>query len=150
MKYAVMILFLAAGISTAADDETSKKLLKDLEGSYKVTAAEALGKSPKSFLDTFEKISIKGAKFSVTFKVDNQLATEVASITVDAIKKPIHFDVKDDSGPSKGKTHLGIISLDGETIKICYNTSSAQKRPTEFKTTKNDEFVFLTLKRIKE
>ena len=69
MKHAVMILFLSAGFSTAADDEATKKLLKDLEGTYKVASAEESGDAlPPSLLAKFEKVSIKGDKFSLTSK----------------------------------------------------------------------------------
>jgi uncharacterized protein (TIGR03067 family) len=154
MKYAIMILFLSAGISTAADDEASKKLLKDLEGSYKIVAAEIAGQpAPAAFLDN--KISIKGDKLSFTGLVipkggAAKSTTIVSTITVDAAKKPAHFDQKQDEGPNKEKSALGIVVIDGDTIKICSGRAGVATRPTEFKTSKELPFSLLTLKKVKE
>jgi uncharacterized protein (TIGR03067 family) len=152
MKYAVTILLLSAGFSTAADDADSKKMLKDLEGSYKVTAAEDSGEAlPARFLGAYEKISIKGDQFSLTLKgEDGKLVTKVATITVDATKKPAYFDMKAEDGPKKEKTAMGIISIDGDTIKLCFNDEADNKRPAEFKTSKTGKNVLLTLKKQKE
>ena len=76
--------------------------------------------------------------------------TNVATIKMDATKKPAHIDLKMDDGPNKGKTLLGIITIDGETIKLCVNEPDDKKRPTEFKTSKDDRYVFLTLKKTKK
>ena len=154
MKYALMILFLSAGFSAAADDAESKKLLKDLEGSYKVTAAEGAGEAqPAEFLASFEKVSIKGDKFSMTRKgKDGKSETRAGTITVDATKKPAHFDLNANGGINKGETVLSIIALDGETLKICSNDSPNPKRrrPDQFKTTMDDNYIFLTMKKVKE
>ena len=161
MKYAVIILFLSTGFSTAADDEASKKLLKDLEGSYKITAAEESGKALSApLLAAFEKVSIKGDKFSLTSKnmtatanggvVLGKSETKAATIKVDASKKPAHVDLKPDEGDKKDETALGIIVIEGETIKICFNDETDKKRPTDFKTSKNDKYLLLTLKKTKD
>jgi uncharacterized protein (TIGR03067 family) len=152
MKYAVPILFLSAAVSMAADDADSKKLLKDLEGTYKVTSAERSGEPlPARFFDAFEKVTIKGDKFSVTVKgEDGKLQTKVTTITVDAAKKPAQFDLKHDDGTKKDEKSLGIIAIDGETIKLCFDDSPNKKRPPEFKTSKDEPYVFLTLKKVKE
>src|SRR5580698_9607611 len=100
MKCAIMILFLSAGFSTAADDEASKKLLKDLEGTYKIVAAEMAGQAaPAALLDS--KFSIKGDKLTITSvwtppKGEPKSIAAVSTITVDATKKPAHFDRQED------------------------------------------------------
>ncbi len=54
-----------------------------------------------------------------------------ARITIDPSKKPktIDYDVID--GPTKGKRHLGIYELDGDTFKSCFGAPGAE-RPTDF------------------
>src|ERR1700683_2988888 len=108
MKYAVTILFLTAAVSTAADDAESKKLLKDLEGSYKITSMERSGEAaPPEFLASIEKTSIKGDKFTMTFKgKDGKSESKVATITIDATKKPAQIDLKADEGEKKDETAL--------------------------------------------
>jgi uncharacterized protein (TIGR03067 family) len=152
MKYAVMILFLSASFSIAADDADSKKLLKDLEGSYKITSIERNGETaPAEFLASIEKASIKGDKFTMTFKgKDGKSESKIATITVDAAKKPAQIDLKADDGDKKDETALGIIAIEGETIKICFADASDKRRPAEFKTSKDDSNMLLMFKKTKE
>jgi uncharacterized protein (TIGR03067 family) len=55
-------------------------------------------------------------------------------------------------GPEKDMTRAGIYALDGDGLKICFNTrdDAKQPRPTEFKTVKGDGRVLLVLKREKK
>ena len=43
-----------------------------------------------------------------------------AKFTIDPTKKPKTIDYKMTEGPTKGKTHLGIYELDGDTVKFCF------------------------------
>ena len=148
MKYAVMILFLSAGLSMAADDEASKKLLKSLEGTYKITALEFFGGTVLAQnLDGYGKRWIKGDKFSF---FGGKSETREFTILLDATKKPAHFDLTAGEGNKKDKSILGIIAIDGETIKICLSETGNNKRPTEFKANKDDGYAFFTLKKVKE
>jgi uncharacterized protein (TIGR03067 family) len=151
MKYAVTILFLTAGIAIAADDAESKKLLKELEGTYKIISMEKSGETmPAKSLDVFGNVLIKGDKFSTTRKGnDGKMEMRTATIAVDATQKPAHFDGKRDDGPKKDETSLGIIVIEGETIKICVNADD-KMRPTEFKSSKENMNGLITLKKIKE
>ncbi len=151
MKYAVLALLICSRFATAADDADSKKLLKEIEGNYKVTAAERSGDAPPTgFLESIEKVSIKGNKFSITFKAEGKTEDKMATVTVDAGKKPAHIDLKPDDGPKKDQLVLGIVVVDGDTIKVCWNDAPEAKRPTEFKTSKDDKNMLLTLKKAKE
>jgi uncharacterized protein (TIGR03067 family) len=149
MKYAVMILFLSA---TAVDGEADKKLLKELEGSYKMTSIEMGGQvvsTDGNFLEAVvEKVSLKGDKFTIIVK-DKFGTKEVRGmIAVDPAKKPVHVDFKMSDQP---QTASGIIAIDGGvSIKICIGDPDGNTRPTEFKTSKDDKNVLLALKKIKE
>ena len=152
MKCAVTILFLSASLSTAADDAESKKLLKDLEGSYKITSVEIGGQvvsKDGNFLKVvFEKVSLKGDKFTMIAKNKYGQESEVTgTIALDAAKKPVHVDFK---MSDQTQTASGIIAIDSETIKICINEPADKKRPTEFKTTEDNKYSLITLKKIKE
>ena len=148
MKYAVMILLLSAGFSTAADDEASKKLLKDLEGTYKVTAVEYWGEVVP--LQMSGRVTIKADKFTLEFDGGGKSTTRVYTIALDSTTKPIHINLKAEDGPKKVETSFGIISVEGDTSKICYNKAFNQKRPTKFKTSKDDEYMLMTLVKTKE
>ncbi len=60
---------------------------------------------------------------------------------------PWHMDAKGTKGAQKGRTYLGIYSLEEDTLKWCVSLPGAQ-RPTEF-ATKEGQFL-LILKRQKE
>jgi uncharacterized protein (TIGR03067 family) len=151
MKYAALFLFLVAGTASAADDAESKKLLKELEGSYKMIAAERSGGPPPAgFLDMIEMVSIKGNKFAIVFKSEGGKNEEKsATITVDAGKKPAQIDLKPDDGEKKDHTVQGIVVLESGTLKICWSDASDAKRPADFKTSKEDKNMLLTLKKMK-
>jgi uncharacterized protein (TIGR03067 family) len=152
MKSAVIGFFMIAGVAVAADDSDNKTFLKELEGAYKVTSAEESGGAPPpGFLDAVEKVTIKGNKLSFVFKGDGgKMEEKTATITVDAASKPVHLDIKPEDGPKKDQTVLGIVSVEGDTMKICFNDGTGNKRPAEFKTAKDDKMMALTLKKIKE
>jgi uncharacterized protein (TIGR03067 family) len=54
-----------------------------------------------------------------------------AKFTIDPTKKPRAIDYAMTEGPTKGKTHLGIYELDGDTVKFCF-AAPGKDRPTEF------------------
>ncbi len=147
MKLAVLSLFLIAGLALAADDADSKKLAMDLEGSYKVTAAERSGGPPPGgFLDMIDSVSIKGNKFTIVFKADGGKNEEhSATFTIDAAKKPAQIDLKPDDGEKK-QVVQGIVALEDGALKICW---ADDKRPVEFKTSKDDKNMLLSLKKMK-
>jgi uncharacterized protein (TIGR03067 family) len=54
-----------------------------------------------------------------------------AKFSIDPTKKPKAIDYVMTDGPTKGKTHLGIYELDGDTVKFCF-AAPGKDRPTEF------------------
>ena len=152
MKHVALFLFLATGLASAADDADSKQLLKDLEGTYKMTAAEHLGgPAPAGFLESIELVTIKGNKLSITFKGEGgKVEEKMATILIDASKKPAQIDLKADEGEKKDHTVQGIVLLKNGTLKICWNDRADAKRPADFKTSKDDKSMLLTLKKSKQ
>jgi uncharacterized protein (TIGR03067 family) len=53
------------------------------------------------------------------------------------------------AGPNSGKTFPAIYELKGDTLRICYDLSSA-KRPTEFKSIAGTRLYLVTYNRKKE
>lgn len=151
MRYTLLGLFLFASSTTAADDAESKNLLKQLEGTYKLAAAERSGGPPPAgFLELIDKVTISGNKFIMSFKKDKDAKDEEnsATISVDATRKPAQIDLKADSG-KKTETVLGILLIEGDTVKICWSDTPEAKRPVDFKTSKDDKNMMLTLQRMK-
>ncbi len=152
MKFAVAFLFLSTGVSIGADDEASKKLLKELEGTYAVVSMDDGGEAvPLEFLRVGNLV-IKDGKVSIIMKEDGkEVRQKMSTIKVDAAKKPAEIDVVVEEGPEKGKVIPGIITIDGDTVKICCSQHKQKPtRPTEFKSTAKDDTTLMVLKKIKE
>jgi uncharacterized protein (TIGR03067 family) len=152
MKHVIAILLITTALSTAADNDENKKLLKEMEGSYDVTSIQHLGEELP--ITMRGEVTIEGDRFSARFQGGGKVSYIRYTISVDATKKPAQIDLKADNGKDKGKTSVGIIRIEGDTINLCFDRpSDHQKRPTEFKTSKNVDFVetlLYTLKKKKE
>ena len=83
----------------------------------------------------------------ITATVGGQLVLK-ARITIDPSKQPktIDYDVLD--GPTKGKKHLGIYELEGDTLKSCFGAPGAE-RPTDFTSKPGDQRTSTVWKRAK-
>ena len=150
MKHAFLALFLFGGIAVAADDASKKKLM-ELEGAYSVVSFEKQGEMiPGEILKTFQKVTIKGNKFTISFKEEGKLEEKTATIKVDASKKTVAIDLTADDGPKKDETALGIVEIGDDTVKLCWGIGANAKRPTDATSTKENRNFLITLKRIKE
>lgn len=69
--------------------------------------------------------------------------------TLDAATQPKGMTVTGTSGPNLGRIFPAIYELDGDTLRICYDLSGAQ-RPAEFKTIANTKLYLVTYSRRKE
>jgi uncharacterized protein (TIGR03067 family) len=116
-----------------------EKGLKDLEGTYKVTAMEKAGKTaPKELTDTV-KVAFKGSE--LTIKIGDE--DKKAKIKVDASKTPNTIDIQPTDGPEKGKTFPGIYKLDKGDLTIAFTEKG--DRPKEFKV--EGDVVMLKMKK---
>jgi uncharacterized protein (TIGR03067 family) len=133
---AAALLILCA--ATAAADE---KALKELEGTYKLTAAEKGGKpAPKELVDS-ATVTIKGTDFLIAFGDDKK----AAKIKVGGDDKLATIDITPGDGPEKGKTFPGIYKIEKGELTIAFTEKT--DRPKEF--TSADETMLLKLKKVK-
>lgn len=104
-----------------------EKALKELEGTYTVTALEKAGKpAPKEVTDAV-KISIKGDAFVLSFGSEEKKA----KIKVDGSKTPGTIDITPTDGPEKDKTFPGIYKLEKGEVTLVFVEKG--DRPKEFK-----------------
>ena len=116
-----------------------EKLLKELEGTYKVTALEKGGKAlPKGKAESL-KIAIKGDELIVTADGEEKKA----KIKVDGSKTPATIDITPTDGPEKGKTFPGIVKSEKGEVTIVFTESG--DRPKEFKS--EGEALLLKMKK---
>ncbi len=131
----VVVCFLLG--ADAAQEDAAKKDLDSLQGVWQVVSLEGTS-LPAEKIKTL-KMTFKGNKMS---HPGGEGKTEEASIKLGPSKKPKAIDMTLLNGPNKGKTALGIYSIEGETLKIC-GAPFASDRPTEFKASKGVSLIVL-------
>ena len=138
-------LAFAAFAGARADEAEAKKELKELQGKWKVVAAEQDG-------DPLDRIVggtmvVKDNNFVITTAGGTELKGD---LILDPAKKPKHIDLAHQDGPLKDKTWQGIYELKGDTLRLCYAEADSEKeRPTELKTLKKSRLLLVELKREK-
>jgi uncharacterized protein (TIGR03067 family) len=133
------LILIPISLGTAADKADDAK---QLQGSWMVVSAEAPDEQGKELLEA--KLSIEGDVFTLK----NSKREETINFRLDPGKKPKQIDFID---KNKEAVALGIYSLEGDTLKLCWGkTSQTKDRPTEFATKANGDLVFLVLKRDKK
>jgi uncharacterized protein (TIGR03067 family) len=138
-------LALGTALALVAADppagEATKKDKEKLAGTWKLTSGEYEGKASSADLLAGAELKVTGDKY--VFKYGD--GTEEGTIKLDATKKPKEITLEITSGEDKGKTQLGIYSLDDDTLKLCTSPAGEKERPKELVTkdgSKQSLFVF--------
>jgi uncharacterized protein (TIGR03067 family) len=138
---AVLVLAGADGAQDAA-----KKEMSQLEGEWSMVSGEANGTAmPKDTVSAGKRVA-KDGETTITFAGQVYLK---AKFTIDPAKKPKAIDYTMTEGPTKGKTHLGIYELDGDTVKFCF-AAPGEERPTEFTAKEGSQRTLSAWKRDKK
>ena len=137
---ALLVLCVAAGAQDA------KKEMAQLDGQWSMVSGEANGMSmPKEIVDTGKRVAKDG---ETTITIGGQVYFK-ARFGIDPTKKPKAIDYAMTEGPTKGKTHLGIYELDGDTVKFCF-AAPGKDRPTEFTAKEGSQWTLSVWKRDKK
>ena len=124
---AFVCLALCAVIAPAQGGKGGPKV----EGSWATTGLMFEGK--KLPADVLEKLmpvfTFKDGKYTslVMGKQD-----EAGSYKIDAKMKPAHIDLMIEDGKDKGKTQVGLIAVDGDTLKMALARPGEKDRPKDF------------------
>lgn len=146
-----LVLLAAAGVFLlgsplllpGADDETIKKELAKFQGEWKMVSGVADGFAmPESMVGSCKRVC-KGDE--VTTTIGEQIIMK-AKITIDPTKSPKTIDYQVTDGPTKGKKHLGIYSLERDTFKSCFAAPGAP-RPKDFGSKEGDQLTYSVFKR---
>jgi uncharacterized protein (TIGR03067 family) len=138
---AVLVL---AGADAAQD--AAKKEMNQLEGEWSMVSGEANGTAmPKDTVSSGKRVA-KDGETTITFAGQVYLK---AKFTIDPAKKPKAIDYAMTEGPTKGKTHLGIYELDGDTVKFCF-AAPGEERPTDFTAKEGSQRTLSAWKRDKK
>jgi RNA polymerase sigma factor (sigma-70 family) len=121
----------------AADDK------EKLQGTWAWVEAERGGKKAGDEEIKDFKMTFRGDKVNVDPGGDNREGT----FQLDPKQKPKTIDLTLQDGAEKGKTIRGIYSLEGDTLKLCFNDEGDQDRPTDFTSKEGTRLVVVTLRR---
>ena len=146
---ALGLVLMGLGLLTAAPgtkDEKDKDDLKKFDGAWVFTSWDHAGEALPAEARETAKWTIKGGKY--TFEFGGM--TEEGTIKLDPAKKPATIDLAITDGQDKGKSQVGIYKIDGDTITVCLARPGANDRPTEFKSTEENGFILVTVKRAKK
>jgi uncharacterized protein (TIGR03067 family) len=138
---AILVLAGAAGAEDAVKKEAAQ-----LEGEWVMVSGEANGTAlPEATVKTGKRVAKDG---ETTITIGGQVYFK-AKFTIDPAKKPKAIDYTMTEGPTKGKTHLGIYEVDGDTVKFCF-AAPGQDRPTEFTAKEGSQHTLSVWKREKK
>jgi uncharacterized protein (TIGR03067 family) len=128
MRKLLACLALIAFTGLVIAQDAVKKETNLLEGDWTMMSGTANGRvMPKEMVKTGKRTAKDG---ETTIMLNGQVYFK-AKFKIDPIKKPKTIDYTMIEGPTKGKTHLGIYELDGDTVKFCFGAPD-KDRPTKF------------------
>ena len=148
MKYvgcviAVGCLLLAA---SGAQDDLVKKDLDRLQGVWQCTSYVVDGKDRT---EKGMKLSFKGNKMSLLATSFPQEKDKWMTFKLDPSKKPKAIDLGTPDGTGKSKAALGIYSIEGDTLRLCWGEIGGD-RPTSLKTKPGDKWTVHLYEKKKE
>jgi uncharacterized protein (TIGR03067 family) len=120
--------------------------MAQLDGEWTMVSGEANGMAmPEATVKTGKRVA-KDGETTITFGGQVYLK---AKFSIYPGKKPKVIDYTMTEGPTKGKTHLGIYELEGDTVKFCF-AAPGQVRPTDFTAKKGSQRTLSVWKRDKK
>jgi uncharacterized protein (TIGR03067 family) len=141
---AVFVVVVLGG-SISAQDDTKKEMAK-LEGEWSMVSGNASGQSlPEEAVKSGKRVCKDG---ETTITISGRVYFK-AKVTIDSTKKLKAIDYEMTEGPTKGKTHLGIYELDGDTVKFCF-AAPGKDRPTDFTAKEGSERTLSVWKKDKK
>ena len=131
---ATLVLFLGAADVPA-----------ELQGEWKAAVLEKGGKRTPDAAVKAVSVVIKGDTFALK---NRDTVVEEVTLKADPTKSPKQISITPLKGPRKGKEHLGIYSLEGGQLKLCWAVPG-NPRPTGFTTTPETGDFLLVLDPVK-
>jgi uncharacterized protein (TIGR03067 family) len=148
------VLFSWVSLSHAADDEALKAGLKALEGKWEVTSCQKDGEDLDIILKLGIKFEFKDTNLEVTGS-DPNFTPQKRFLKLDVTTTPKLMDVAEKEEEIKDGSKLleGLYSVDGETLKFCFQMDGDQpakgKRPAALESKAGSGVLLLTLKKVK-
>jgi len=110
-----------------------------LEGKWTGWVMEGTGDRPSQRRVEILEMVVTADKITAR---DRQRSMGEGTWRLDAKPQPGHLDADGTEGQSRGRKHLGIYKLEGDTLRWCV-ANPGRPRPTEFKTTTAVQFLMV-------
>lgn len=148
MKAPLFVVMVTLALPTAAlgGVPAAKATEPPLEGAWALAIAEQDNKEDTDALTRAYRVLIRGNIWAArSVGTEDEAKVPCLNFKLDAGKTPKEIDLL--ATKPGGEASLGIYSLDGDTLKICFARAAAA-RPTEFRTKPGDKRHLLTFKRL--
>lgn len=148
MKRFIPVLAVCLVVGFGGAEEKKEKLdAAALVGRWKITEGSKGGEKSDA-----KTISGDVTINKETITIEGGGDKHVMKYKIDASKSPAHIDMVGEEGPAKDIKAEGIISIDGDTIKLAYVPNIPgfdAKRPEKFESTKENKAFLFTMKKAK-
>ena len=149
MKYLApfgLALLIAAAAARAEDKKDAGFDAAKLVGDW--TYAEGVRGGEKVAKANLEG-KVAFTKDRITIPSGDKDKPFIMAYTIDAKASPAKIDMEIKDGPVKEGKAEGIISLEGDELKLCYVVVGTGKRPAKFESTKDNGAFLFVLKKAK-
>ena len=145
-RMALVGLLLVGSLALAAD--APKKA--PYEAEWLAVSVEQGGKKlPDEEVKRIDlRVIVEGGKYTLKHG-DRVVDRGTVKVTEPKGKQPGTIDVTPGEGENKGKVILAIYAIDGDTMKVCYDTEG-KERPKEFRAVPGTGQVFIVYQRQKK
>jgi uncharacterized protein (TIGR03067 family) len=142
MRQTVIVLILSLAGTLAAQQAVPKELVP-LQGSWTLKSINGEDAAARGIAGD---ITITGDKYVVTI---NGTVDERGTVKIDASKKPMLIDLSISEGPgdSSNKLQLGLMEIDGDTIRFHMAAPGNPKRPLNFDPIPDHDVIVVTKKK---
>ncbi len=146
MRLPVLVFAALVLVAPARAQDAAQREMAQLEGEWSMVSGEADGvPMPEATVKIGKRVARDG-QTAITF--GGQVYFK-ARFSIDPARKPKAIDYAMMEGPTRGKTHLGIYELDGDTVKFCF-AAPGKDRPTDFTAKEGSLRTLSVWKRLKK
>jgi uncharacterized protein (TIGR03067 family) len=145
MLMAMMATLVVAG-ACAAEKETNANVATQVIGTWSCASATINGKPLTE--NTVKKLHLTITDTRYKTQRNDEVLFD-STYRLDTTKSPVHIRMVGTEGDLAGKEAQGIITVTGDTLKICY-TMPGKPRPVAFASPTNSEAYLIVWKREKK